>query len=181
MHKCSGAGRTAPEHCVGAWSGCYVRAYGPRCSTAMMSHAIKNDRMLKTTMFNAMLLNLLIPAALSVVSSGTSAIRLTALVNTNADIIPITKEITIQSHSWFIMHCFKGLTIKLVSLSCHLQACPSKPASGGHSPSAISVRLRISRYSAHSGSCSAYISSGSVSNGSSAWLKRYRNDCRLLT
>ncbi len=61
--------------------------------------------MLKTTTFNAMLLNLLMPAASSVVSSGTSAIRLTALVKTNADIIPIAKEIIIHSHSWFIMHC----------------------------------------------------------------------------
>ena len=83
----------------------YNAAYGPRCKTAINNHAIMSDKILKTTTFNAMLLKLLIPAASSVESSGTSAIRLTALVKTNADIIPITKEISIQSHSWFIMHC----------------------------------------------------------------------------
>ena len=150
-----------------------MTAYGPRCSTAMMSHTMRNDKMLKTTVFNAMLLNLLMPAALSVVFLGTSAIRLTALVNTNADIIPIAKEITIQSHSWFIMHCFLKLNKNIWYLS------PGYVP--GHSPSSISVWLRISRYSFHSGSCSAYIVSGNVSNGSSAWLKRYWNERRLLT
>lgn len=96
----------AASLCVGTHGVCYGAAYGPHCSTAITSHRIKNDKMLKTTEFNAMLLNLLIPVALSAASSGTSAIRLTALVKTNADIIPIAKEIIIQSHSWFMMHCF---------------------------------------------------------------------------
>ena len=130
-------------------------AYGPRCKTAMTSHATKNDKMLNTTTFNAMLLNLLIPAALSVASSGTSVIRLTALVKTNADITP--NNICEVAQHWHLLPSYSS------------------------SSSIISVMLRISRYSFHCGSCSAYIVNGNTSNSSRAWLKRYWNARKLLT
>lgn len=58
---------------------------------AIISHKIKKDKMLNTTTVSATLLTELIG------SSVASAVFSTALVKTNADITPITKEITIHS------------------------------------------------------------------------------------